>query len=78
VQKLGGAECADAEIVRAVEASIRERTWGRVCRLRVELQGELVIVCGGALTFHVKQLAAEAARKALPMTRTLRIDIDVP
>jgi hypothetical protein len=78
VQEVGGAACADLDIVRAVETAIRKRTWGRIRDLRIEVLGQLVIVRAGALTFHVKQLALEAARKAVPTTRPLRIDIDVP
>ena len=70
-------ESSGPDIVRVVEAIVRERTWGRIRHLHVELRGDLVVVRGGAPTFHVKQLAVEAARKALPTTRSFRIDIDV-
>jgi hypothetical protein len=70
-------ECDDSEILRAVERAIRERTWGRVSNLCVELRGELVVVCGSTQTYYLKQLALEAAREALATTRPFLIDIGV-
>ena len=69
--------CNDFEIAAVIERAIRERTWGRVRHLRVELTGEAVVVHGSTPTYYLKQLALEAARSTLATTRPLIIDIDV-
>jgi hypothetical protein len=67
----------DSGIVDAMERRIRERTWGRIHNLRVEIRGELIIVYGSTQTYHFKQLALEAAREALGTSRPFLININV-
>lgn len=77
MQAEAGVECHDSETERAVQQAVRQRTWGRVSKLRVESRGEMVIVRGSTQTYYLKQLALEAAREVLAMDRPFLIDIDV-
>lgn len=56
----GTTDLAD-EIARAV----RERTGGRLTRVRVAVAAGVVIVSGVAPSYYLKQMALEAARTAL-------------
>jgi hypothetical protein len=67
----------NAEVERAIEQRIHERTWGRVRNLQVELRDEQVVVHGCTPTYYLKQLALEAAREVLGANRRLFIDIQV-
>jgi hypothetical protein len=67
----------NAEVERAIERRIHERTWGRVRNLQVELRDEQVVVHGSTPTYYLKQLALEAAREVLGANRPLFIDIHV-
>jgi hypothetical protein len=69
--------CADAEIVSAVEVTIRQRTWGRIVNLSVESRCELVVVNGRTQTFYLEQMGPEAAREILGTARPFVIDVDV-
>jgi hypothetical protein len=68
---------ADADACSAIERRIRERTWGRMRHVHVELSGEQVVVHGQVPTYYLKQLALEAARESLGAATSLVIDIDV-
>jgi hypothetical protein len=52
-------------LIERLEHLVRSRTGGRVSELRVEVQGTEVILTGRAATFHVKQLATQAALEQL-------------
>lgn len=65
------------QVVKDIEHRIRERTWGRVRHLHVELDDERVVVRGQVPTYYLKQLALEAARETLGGAAALVIDVDV-
>lgn len=49
------------EMIDRVEARIIRRTGGQVRDLYVELVGERIVLRGRSRTYHIKQLAQEAA-----------------
>ncbi|MCI0376867.1 MAG: hypothetical protein L0215_04625 [Gemmataceae bacterium] len=57
-------KCA-TDLEQAIERHIKERTWGRVRRLRVEVSKERVFVFGLSSTYYVKQLAIQAVLEIL-------------
>ncbi len=64
---------------RSLERLIRERTWGRVDRLAVDVNGEQVRVRGRTRSYYIKQLAIQACLEALdgPPPAGLEVDIEV-
>ena len=60
---------SDPAVRGEVERRIAARTGGRVRELRVEVGEGWVVLRGRAGTYHVKHLAQQAAREALPGTR---------
>jgi hypothetical protein len=64
-------------IAHAIERRIHERTWGRVRDLRVEQDGDRLVIRGRVPTFHLKQLAQEAARELLDPLNLLVVEIVV-
>lgn len=59
------------QLIEIVTKRIAERTGRRVRNLIVEVggAGESVVLRGRANSFHVKQLAQQGAREALPQAR---------
>jgi hypothetical protein len=59
------------QLIEVVTQRIAERTGRRVRNLVVEVggAGESVVLRGHATSFHVKQLAQQGAREALPHAR---------
>lgn len=59
------------QLIEVVTQRIAERTSRRVKNLVVEVcdRGESVVLRGRANSFHVKQLAQQGAREALPQAR---------
>jgi hypothetical protein len=51
----------DSNLIARIERIVRCRTGGRIRDLRVELQGEDVVLSGTASTYYAKQLATHAA-----------------
>lgn len=64
------------DLVARVERIVRCRTGGRIRDLRVEVQGDDVIISGIACTYYAKQLATHAALGELD-AGTLCNDIEV-
>jgi hypothetical protein len=54
-----------AELEQAIERRIMERTWRRIRQLRVEVNGERVVINGRTLWYYAKQLAIAAVLEAL-------------
>ena len=54
------------EFTSSLERNIREKTWGRVRPLRVEMDDDKVVVSGNCPTFYVKQLAIQALLELMP------------
>ena len=52
-------------LIERLEHLVHVRTGGRVSDLRVELQGQEVVLTGRAATFHIKQLATQAVLEEL-------------
>lgn len=50
---------------RAVERRIRERTWGRIRNLHINVEGHRLTIHGTVASYYLKQLAIEAARGLL-------------
>lgn len=59
----------DTQALFALKGQIQEQTGGRVRDLRIEHQGESLILQGSARTFYAKQLAQEAVRRIGLMLR---------
>lgn len=53
---------------QAVRRRIAQRTWGRLCRLEVEVDARRVLVRGNSPTYYLKQLALAAVQEAFPAT----------
>jgi len=51
----------DEELVARIERIVRCRTGGRIRDLRVEQQGDDIVLSGSASTYYAKQLATHAA-----------------
>lgn len=51
----------DTGLIARIERIVRCRTGGRIRDLRVEVQGEDVVLSGSASTYYAKQLATHAA-----------------
>jgi len=70
----------EAELSRALEREIVQRTWGRIHRLRVERVNERWIVQGWTSSYYVKQLAWLAVHDVLEATGlsfNCEVDIEV-
>jgi hypothetical protein len=67
---------AGLDFEEALERQIRQRTWDRVHQLRVERQGDRVIVRGCSSSYYVKQLALLAVQELCPSLPVL-LDIEV-
>jgi hypothetical protein len=67
----------NSDIASVIEGAIRERTWDRVRRLRVEWTGRSVVVHRSTRTYDLKKLALEAVRTMLAGTCPVVIDITV-
>lgn len=52
-------------LIERLEHVVHVRTAGRVTDLRVQFQGQEVILTGRAATFHIKQLATHAVLEEL-------------
>jgi hypothetical protein len=69
-----------AGLEQALERRIMERTWRRVCQLRVEVFGERIVIKGRAPCYYAKQLAIAAVLEGLdeagaPAVVDVRIDV---
>ncbi len=56
---------ARAELAEKIATHVRAKTGGRVRSAQVRVESSVVTVSGGAPSFHLKQLALEAARDVL-------------
>ena len=52
-------------LIEQLEHLVHVRTAGRVSDLKIQLQGQEVILSGKAATFHIKQLATQAVLEVL-------------
>ena len=68
---------AQLNLARSVERNIRNRTGGRVRRLRVEVAEGGIVVRGSAATYHVKQLALQAVLDTARPTGVGSVKLDV-
>jgi osmotically-inducible protein OsmY len=69
---------ASAELAEKVATHVRAKTGGRVHSARVRVEGGVVTVSGAAPSFHLKQLALEAARSVLTgLSFRLNVEITV-
>jgi len=59
---------ARAELERTLERRLIQRTWGRIRRLRVEVNEDRVVVHGSTPSYYVKQLALAAILDTLGAT----------
>jgi hypothetical protein len=66
-----------AEVERLVEQKTRERTFGRVRHLRVELSNGRIVVHGATRLYYVKSLALEAAREVLASIGPIPLPLDI-
>jgi hypothetical protein len=64
------------ELEEDLERRIVQRTWGRILRLRVERNGDQVIVRGHSPSYYVKQLALLAVQE-MGQPLTVHLDIQV-
>jgi hypothetical protein len=55
----------DTDLAEAVGRAVHDRTGGWLRNATVTVTHEVVLVCGIAPSFYVKQMALEAARSAL-------------
>jgi hypothetical protein len=65
---------------QAIERRIMERTWRRVRQLRVQVNGQRVVIDGRTPCYYAKQLAIAAVLEALgeagaPAVVEVRIDV---
>jgi hypothetical protein len=67
---------AGPELEEDLERRILQRTWGQIHRLRIERQGDQVIVHGYSPSYYVKQLALLAVQE-LGQTVPVQLDIQV-
>jgi len=74
---LGPVQAGD--LSQSIERHINQRTWGRIHRLAVEVEDDLVLIRGWAPTYYMKQLAIQGALEALEHDdfTHLQVDIDV-
>ncbi|MBX3442434.1 MAG: BON domain-containing protein [Planctomyces sp.] len=56
----------DTSVVARIERIVRCRTGGRIRDLRVDVQGDDVILTGSASTYYAKQLATHAVLDEVP------------
>jgi hypothetical protein len=66
-----------AELERAVERQIVQRTWGRVWQLRVQAAEDRLVVRGHATSHHVRQLALLAVGEVVGLAALNRADVDI-
>jgi hypothetical protein len=66
-----------AALEENIERRIVKRTWGRMHQLRVEVNGNRVIVHGCTSRYYDKQLAIQAALEAMSCNPDSRIEVDI-
>jgi len=57
------AQTSALKLAQAIKRRIAQRTWGRVCQLRVEMFADRLVVHGFCSTYYSKQLALQAVRE---------------
>ena len=65
------------EFAELIEHRILQRTWGRVHRLKVDVDGERVVVSGCASCYYVKQLALEGILDVVNPNSPPQIELDI-
>jgi hypothetical protein len=67
---------AGPELSEDLERRILQRTWGRIHQLRVERQGDHVVVRGYCPSYYIKQLALLAVQETGESV-PVRLEIEV-
>ncbi len=62
---------------QTVEREIRQRTWGRVSQLQVELADGRVIIRGCSSSYYAKQLAIQAAMEVIGEDDSVQLEVDI-
>ena len=65
------------ELSQTIEQQVSRRTWGRVHRLAVEVDGDRVLVRGWTPSYYVKQLAIQGALEVLSGADAPRLQVDI-
>ena len=66
------------DLAHSLERQIRQRTWGRIHQLAVEVTPERLVVHGCTPSYYVKQLAIQAVLETLaPESPVVEVDIQV-
>jgi hypothetical protein len=60
------AHFASAELASQIERIVRSRAGSQIEQLRVEMEGDTVILSGIARTYYAKQLATQAVMLEVP------------
>jgi hypothetical protein len=66
-----------ADLEQAIRHRIVQRTGGRIQTLEVEVTDGQVTICGGAASFHLKQLVIQGVFDVIGTCGSPQIDIDV-
>lgn len=66
-----------AELTTEVERLVQERSSGRIRNLRVDVEGDILVLSGVTSNYYTKQVATHAALEVLLDDMSLQNDIDV-
>jgi hypothetical protein len=62
---------------RAIERRVRQRTWGRIQALEVEVADNRVIVRGRAPSYYVEQLALQGVLDVIESAGAMQIELNI-
>jgi hypothetical protein len=69
--------CPSSELEQAIEQMIMHRTWGRVHRLKVDVDDHRVVVSGCTSCYYVKQLALEGILDVLGDDGSSQLELEI-
>lgn len=64
-------------VERTIEQQVRQRTWGRIHRLQVEVIEDRVVLHGQTSSYYIKQMALQGALEVIDPRQASRIEMNI-